>query len=203
MRHDNRVVTNPQDFWRITLVHQLNHDALTGLPNRNGFIAHMDARLGESVASTVAQTLAQAPEQRGHAVTTGRDSQNASPSLALLCVDVDGTRSVNSRFGREAGDAVLAEVARRLAKVVPEKAVVARLVDDEFGVLANGIDEAGAHDMTVRLRNEITQPMQYRGQGIRVGATVSITWPQPGMTADAVLKTAALQLEYARKAAST
>lgn len=184
----------------LQLIHQLNHDALTGLPNRNGLIAHLDSRLGESADATAVQKAGQPPQGRRHKLsTTARGAHGAAgQGLALLCLNIAGTRRVNTRFGREAGDTVLTEVARRLTNRIPEGAMVARLVDDEFAVLADELDEASAHNLAVQLRNEILQPIRAGGRAVRVGATISITWPRPGTTTDAVLKAAALQLEKAR-----
>ncbi|HEX7168428.1 MAG TPA: response regulator, partial [Acidimicrobiales bacterium] len=64
-------------------------DALTGLPNRR----HLQERLAASAAAT-----------RRH-----------GGAMAVLMVDVDHFKSINDRFGHDAGDIVLRDVARRLA----------------------------------------------------------------------------------------
>ncbi|GAA1238116.1 hypothetical protein GCM10009665_30340 [Kitasatospora nipponensis] len=110
--------------------------------------------------------------------------------LAVLFCDLDGFKSVNDRFGHNAGDAVLVEVARRLQQVVREGDTVARLGGDEFVVLADGIGSEEATDLAVRLRNAIIPPMRIAGRVMRVGVSLGIGWAGCGMSIEEVLNTA-------------
>ncbi|MEV5952593.1 diguanylate cyclase CdgB [Streptomyces sp. NPDC051987] len=118
----------------------------------------------------------------------GRD--DGTKGLAVLFCDLDGFKSINDRFGHNAGDAVLIEVARRLGRAVRDGDTVARLGGDEFVILADGLGKADAQDLAVRLRNEIIQPIRAEGRAVRVGASFGIGWAHCGMTADEVLKSA-------------
>jgi diguanylate cyclase (GGDEF)-like protein len=118
----------------------------------------------------------------------GRD--DGTKGLAVLFCDLDGFKSINDRFGHNAGDAVLIEVARRLSRAVRDGDTVARLGGDEFVILADGLGRADAQDLAVRLRNEIIQPIRAEGRAVRVGASFGIGWAHCGMTADEVLKSA-------------
>ncbi|MEU6476253.1 diguanylate cyclase CdgB [Streptomyces sp. NPDC047017] len=118
----------------------------------------------------------------------GRD--DGAKGLAVLFCDLDGFKSINDRFGHNAGDAVLIEVARRLSNGVRDGDTVARLGGDEFVILADGLGRADAQDLAVRLRNEIIQPIRAEGRAVRVGASFGIGWAHCGMTADEVLKSA-------------
>lgn len=89
--------------------HMAMSDALTGLANRTA----LEQRLEEALSAT----------------TQGEEP----PSLILL--DLDSFKSVNDRFGHEAGDRVLQEIAARLTSVVREGDTVARLGGDEFVIL--------------------------------------------------------------------
>ena len=55
--------------------------------------------------------------------------------LALLYLDVDRFKDINDTFGHSAGDACLEAVAERLAKILPDSAIIGRLAGDEFGVV--------------------------------------------------------------------
>ncbi|MFI6008107.1 diguanylate cyclase CdgB [Streptomyces sp. NPDC051243] len=118
------------------------------------------------------------------------ERDDGTKGLAVLFCDLDGFKSINDRFGHNAGDAVLIEVARRLSRGVRDGDTVARLGGDEFVILADGLGRADAQDLAVRLRNEIIQPIRAEGRAVRVGASFGIGWAHCGMTADEVLKSA-------------
>ncbi|MEU1696213.1 diguanylate cyclase CdgB, partial [Streptomyces hirsutus] len=125
-----------------------------------------------------------------HAIAPDADHDDGAKGLAVLFCDLDGFKSINDRFGHNAGDAVLIEVARRLGDGVRDGDTVARLGGDEFVILANGLGRADAQDLAVRLRNEIIQPIRAEGRAVRVGASFGIGWAHCGLTADEVLKSA-------------
>jgi diguanylate cyclase (GGDEF)-like protein/PAS domain S-box-containing protein len=94
------------------LEHLAHHDHLTGLPNRVLF----GDRLGRELA---------------------RATRNGT-GLALLCLDLDGMKSVNDEHGHVAGDELLRAVARRLEGCLRKEDTVARLGGDEFAVIVAG-----------------------------------------------------------------
>jgi diguanylate cyclase (GGDEF)-like protein len=125
-----------------------------------------------------------------HTVTPEGERDDGTKGLAVLFCDLDGFKSINDRFGHNAGDYVLIEVARRLSGAVRDGDTVARLGGDEFVVLADGLGRADAEDLAVRLRNEIIQPIRVDGRAMRVGASFGIGWAHCGMSADEVLQSA-------------
>ncbi|MBT3154431.1 diguanylate cyclase [Streptomyces sp. CHD11] len=125
-----------------------------------------------------------------HMIAPAAEFDDGTKGLAVLFCDLDGFKSINDRFGHNAGDAVLIEVARRLGNGVRDGDTVARLGGDEFVILADGLGRADAQDLAVRLRNEIIQPIRAEGRAVRVGASFGIGWAHCGMTADEVLKSA-------------
>ncbi|MGA5818241.1 diguanylate cyclase domain-containing protein [Kitasatospora sp. NPDC094028] len=114
----------------------------------------------------------------------------ADKGLAVIFCDLDGFKSINDRFGHNAGDSVLVEVARRLSGAVRDGDTVARLGGDEFVVLADGIGREEAKDLAHRLRNAIIPPMRIDGRGMRVGVSLGIGWAGCGMSIEEVLHTA-------------
>ncbi|MFG2845568.1 diguanylate cyclase domain-containing protein [Kitasatospora sp. NPDC048296] len=114
----------------------------------------------------------------------------ADKGLAVLFCDLDGFKSINDRFGHNAGDAVLVEVARRLSGAVRDGDTVARLGGDEFVVLADGIGREEAKDLAHRLRNAIIPPMRIDGRAMRVGVSLGVGWAGCGMSIEEVLHTA-------------
>jgi diguanylate cyclase (GGDEF)-like protein/PAS domain S-box-containing protein len=91
------------------LAHQVLHDPVTGLANR---ISLLD-RLRQALVAM----------------------ERLPGRIAVLFVDLDHFKEVNDSFGHEAGDQVLAEVARRLVHLSRRADTVARLGGDEFVVL--------------------------------------------------------------------
>ncbi|RDE49033.1 MAG: EAL domain-containing protein [Candidatus Accumulibacter meliphilus] len=95
-------------------------DALTGLHNRVGFLNQL-ARLTRCPATA------------------------AATRIAVVHIDIDDFESINRVFGHETGDRLLVEIGRRLADSVPEADAVARLGNDEFGLLL-GVPEETSGD---------------------------------------------------------
>ncbi|MFC5145627.1 diguanylate cyclase CdgB [Streptomyces aureoversilis] len=126
-----------------------------------------------------------------HAIAPPEDGEDdGTKGLAVLFCDLDGFKAINDRFGHHTGDAVLIEVARRLSNGVREGDTVARLGGDEFVVLADGLAQADAEDLAVRLRSAIVPPIRVDGRAVRVGASFGIGWAGCGMSADEVLHSA-------------
>ncbi|EST27901.1 diguanylate cyclase CdgB [Streptomyces roseochromogenus] len=200
----------------LQLAHRASHDSLTGLPNSAELRSRLSSRLCrrpahagelESLDAAYGHPAFDAPAGHGfdfrpgtegydgydhhvHTVAPEGDQDDGTKGLAVLFCDLDGFKSINDRFGHNAGDAVLIEVARRLSRGVRDGDTVARLGGDEFVILADGLGRADAQDLAVRLRNEIIQPIRAEGRAVRVGASFGIGWAHCGMTADEVLKSA-------------
>ncbi|MEU1217235.1 diguanylate cyclase CdgB [Streptomyces sp. NPDC005791] len=201
------------------LAHRASHDALTGLPNSAELRSRLGARLCErphAVTSTAIEALDAAYgdlessahgyradgyegeavpgggpyDHHVHIVAPDAERDDGTKGLAVLFCDLDGFKSINDRFGHHAGDAVLIEVARRLTTCVRDGDTVARLGGDEFVVLADGLGEADAADLAVRLRNAIIPPIRVDGRAVRVGASFGIGWAECGMTEEEVLHSA-------------
>ena len=84
-------------------------DAVTRLPNRNMFVAELEA------------ALQRATEQR--------------QELAICFIDLDRFKTVNDTLGHAAGDELLRIMAQRLRSALRSTDLVARLGGDEFVVL--------------------------------------------------------------------
>jgi diguanylate cyclase (GGDEF)-like protein len=115
-----------------------DHDAVTGLLNRSGFMVQGANRV--------------------KLVTPG----NAS---VLVLADIDDFQRVNTVVGHRAGDGVLQETARRLAEVAGTH-VLARVGDDEFAVLAHGLaDEAACEAFARRIHSALQ--FEFSGVSVR------------------------------------
>lgn len=70
---------------------------------------------------------------------------------AVLYVDIDHFKSVNDRFGHRVGDAVLRQVAHRIADSCRDRDVIARFGGDEFVVLLRGVEADTAQTIAQRI----------------------------------------------------
>ena len=55
--------------------------------------------------------------------------------LALVCINFDGFKEINDRFGHQAGDEVLVRVTHELSTVIRRNEMFFRLGSDEFAIL--------------------------------------------------------------------
>ncbi|MFJ2832814.1 diguanylate cyclase CdgB [Streptomyces sp. NPDC087263] len=158
--------------------------------NGNGEVAYSGNGNGHAFDTWPSSEAYEAFDHHVHTIAPEGETDDGAKGLAVLFCDLDGFKSINDRFGHNAGDAVLIEVARRLTHGVRDGDTVARLGGDEFVVLADGLGRADAQDLAVRLRNAIIPPIRVDGRAVRVGASFGIGWAHCGMTADEVLKSA-------------
>lgn len=120
-------------------------DALTGLANRKAF----DQKLDECFQKW----------------------QQSKAIFSLAMIDVDHFKKVNDTYGHPAGDAVLKEMATRLAEIKHDSLLVARYGGEEFAVLING-SETEAAELMERVRKNIAGKM-FEADGVSIPVTMS------------------------------
>jgi diguanylate cyclase (GGDEF)-like protein len=109
-------------------------------------------------------------------------------SFAVLALDLDGFKLVNDRFGHDAGDDLLRDVAGALHEAVREQDTVARLGGDEFCVLAPETNRHGGEQLAERIETALARVTTgVRGLSASVGVAV---FPEDGRNAQAVLTAA-------------
>ncbi|MDD9933727.1 MAG: GGDEF domain-containing protein [Myxococcales bacterium] len=94
-------------------------------------------------------------------------------SLHALMVDLDHFKPINDRYGHQAGDRVLREVARCLEHVLRVEDVVGRYGGEEFLIAIRGVDELGACALGERLRSTI-EGLRIKHLGNPIPVTVSV-----------------------------
>lgn len=77
--------------------------------------------------------------------------------LALLLIDVDGFKGINTRFGHLTGDLVLGEVAALLKLAVRGSDAVVRYGGDEFLVIMADSHERGAQAAVTRIDRQVKE----------------------------------------------
>jgi diguanylate cyclase (GGDEF)-like protein len=153
-------------------------DPLTGVANRRAF--------GERLRYEVARHTRQ------------------QHSFAVLALDLDGFKGVNDRFGHNAGDELLREVAAAISSTLREQDTVARVGGDEFNVLAPETDRAGGE----RLADRVSAAVSSVTTGISsLSASVGLAvFPEDGSDGAELLELAdaeAIAAKRHRRAAGT
>ena len=142
--------------------HYALRDPLTGLANRRA----LDERLAYEVA---------------------RHTRNGQ-QFAVLALDLNGFKAVNDRFGHDAGDEVLRDVAHAMVDAVRAQDTVVRLGGDEFCVLAPLTDRDHADGLAGRVLEALAGVAAGpRGISASIGAAV---FPEDGTRPDALLAVA-------------
>ncbi|MGI3901553.1 MAG: diguanylate cyclase domain-containing protein [Janthinobacterium lividum] len=152
------------------LAELVTQDALTGMLNLRGLWQNMDTLLVEDPSA---------------------------PCLALFAIDMDHFKAINDQNGHSAGDAVLVEVARRLA-AAGEGALCARLGGDEFIVVLRMASEVEAYRLRERLCQEFRRPVAFRGRWLPVSASIGVACMSGTIDAARLMDTADVDL-YAQK----
>ncbi len=136
------------------------HDQVTGLPNRMQLVDHAH----QAMASM-------------------------SKGFAIIYLDLDGFKRVNDRFGHEAGDQVLREVAARLRGSIREADIAARIGGDEFVVLLQSVSSYGmAMRVAENIRLILKRPIRCKASQHRISASIGISlYPSDGENLDLLL----------------
>ncbi|MEO0326559.1 MAG: diguanylate cyclase [Myxococcota bacterium] len=103
-------------------------DGLTGCLNKRAFLEELERKL--------------------------RAAQRFGTQLSLVVTDIDHFKSVNDTYGHATGDVVIKELGALLRRAKRETDVVARFGGEEFCVLCEQTDTAGAVLLAERIREE-------------------------------------------------
>jgi diguanylate cyclase (GGDEF)-like protein len=141
------------------------HDPLTGLPNR--------LQLYEFLTGIGARSR----------------REGRPPRFAVLCLDLDGFKPVNDRYGHEGGDWLLKGIADRLREVTRAEDLVCRIGGDEFVII---LPEAGRETAVATARRLVAvcaEPFDLgRAVDVRVGVSVGVALaPEHGTDVDELL----------------
>ena len=151
------------------------HDPLTGLANR--------ALLYEFAGCVLASA------RRGNWCS------------AFLFVDLDHFKPINDTYGHGVGDAVLKEVARRLAAGVRGDDMVGRLGGDEFlALLAHINNEEDAARAARHALHSLNLPYHVDGLVLRVSPSIGVSlFPQDGHSVEELIKHADAAMYHAKE----
>ncbi|WP_426565777.1 diguanylate cyclase [Angustibacter sp. McL0619] len=159
----------------------------------------------EAQRLSVTDPLTGAGNLRHMTTTLAREVERASRferPLSVLLLDLDHFKNVNDTYGHTVGDAVLRELARRLASVVREVDTVARYGGEEFVVVTPETDTEGAEHLAERICEAVREePFIVGDDSVDVTVSVGISSLPMHGTASGDLVRAADDGLYAAKRA--
>ncbi|CBL43613.1 hypothetical protein HDN1F_00300 [gamma proteobacterium HdN1] len=157
------------------LEHQANHDNLTHLPNRQ--VLH------ERFASAL----------------------NANPSprrMALMLLDLNRFKEINDTMGHHAGDLLLQQTSRRLARIAETYHVLAcRLGGDEFTLLMPTYEnQQEVLTLAENVANTLRHPLLINGQNVQICASIGVAlYPDHGHDSHTLLRAADTAMYRAKR----
>lgn len=146
--------------------HLARHDALTGLPNRHELYAELKRMLA-------------------------RRAGRYGVALAVMYLDLDGFKAINDRFGHQAGDDVLTQVAARLTMTLPQGKLAARVGGDEFVVAIEDTTMQACAILAARIIRQISAPYRLSiGETVSLGISIGIALDGDGDTPEELIRQA-------------
>jgi len=157
------------------LEYQANHDTLTGLANRNLLRDRLD-----------------------QAIAYGRRDRR---TMAVAFIDLDNFKFVNDSQGHPAGDALLKQVAGRLAGCIRASDTVARMGGDEFVLLLFDQPEGPSLATTLdRILTEIAQPYRVGAHEFNLSCSIGCAlFPEHGEAVETLLQRADIAMYNAKE----
>jgi len=159
------------------ILRQAQSDFLTGLLNRRAFFDEVGRRLNR----------------------LRREGQPAT----MMFIDLDAFKSINDRFGHEAGDRLLVAIAVLLRESVRPTDLIARFGGDEFAVFLDGADSYAASERAEMLCTSVRDRLKEMFQNAAVSFSVGLAtfWPHRGEeTIDSLLQRADAAMYVAKRA---
>ncbi len=156
------------------ILHLTNYDNLTGLPNRELFQTHIQQAISEA-----------------------KDNQQ----FALIVLDLNSLKDINSTLGRKVGDLLLRKVAQRITEHLQTGDVLARFGGDEFAILRTQIINS---DSSIALSNELldslSEPFALFGKKVHCAAKIGITiYPFDGTSIEQLIQNADTAIHQAKQ----
>lgn len=165
----------------------------------------MNANTNMTPAPGMRDSLTKLFDRHAFLISLRRDCLHTATSggmMALLVINVDQFRRINSVFGLKAGDAVLVRLGEILQGLGRRQDRVARIGSDEFALILSGIMNEGHAVLAAnKLLRQLEEPQQLEAGRIPVSVTVGVALsPNHGTHPESLLKHAEFALLKARRA---
>jgi diguanylate cyclase (GGDEF)-like protein len=152
----------------------VQHDPLTGLPNRTLFLDRVDQAL----------------------IAAAR----VKKSVALLLIGVDRFVLINDGLGREAGDRVLQEIGQRLGATIRRSDTLARLDGDMFGAVLQIASTGDSVLVAEKILQALNRPIPLGERDLSVSVSIGISiFPEDGAACPQLLGHAESAMRHQKK----
>lgn len=169
-----RVVIQQARQQMTSLYELANHDGLTNLFNHRYFAGLMERQ-----------------HERSHRL---------GESYALVFLDLDDLKQLNTRYGHAGGSLALNELARLIAASIRGTDVAVRLGGDEFAIFLAGCDQAQGAEFARRLCSRLhAHHFEFEGQPMAITVSCGVAaYPEDGLKYSDLLKHADDALLHAK-----
>ena len=94
--------------------------------------------------------------------------------MSLVFCDIDNFKDINDRYGHQAGDQVLAGVAKTVSEQIRKMDTLTRFGGEELVLLLPNTDKSGAGVISERIRQAVATKTRELASGKSVHVTVSL-----------------------------
>jgi diguanylate cyclase len=130
-------------------------------------------------------------------------SAHQSRPVALLLLHLDRFDDIDATIEGQAEEFLLQQFESRLASALRGRDIVARLRDDEFGILLPGAAERGANLVADRILKALKQPFALGDLAFYARVSVGIAvYPKHGQDKDTLIRRADTAMCLAKESAS-
>ncbi len=156
------------------LEHMVNHDIMTGLPNRRLF-----------------------KDRLTHAIERAK---RTSSKISVFFIDLDRFKKINDSLGHEVGDKLLFAVAQRLQRNIRSSDTLARLGGDEFVIiLEESATSLQANTLANKLLHKMEKVFEIDKYHLSVSASIGIScYPQDAEELSGLMSCADVAMYYAK-----
>jgi diguanylate cyclase (GGDEF)-like protein/PAS domain S-box-containing protein len=105
-----------------------NHDAMTGLYNRDYFEELFD-----------------------------KLDKHVNYKVGIIVCDLNGLKMINDNLGHKNGDLMIMESAKLLNRYSSENIIISRIGGDEFSIVMTGVAESDVHSLVTNIKNDIIE----------------------------------------------
>ncbi len=157
-------------------IHRISyHDTLTGLPNRRLLLERMTMALTES--------------------------RRNNKLLAVCCLDLDGFKTINERYGERRGDEILIAMANQIKKVMRVNDQIARLSGDEFSLIITGLDRVeDSYKALERVLQAVRKPIEVGEEQVTItGSLGAALFPIDNVDCETLMRHADQAMYQAKK----